>query len=96
MRVSVAEREGMELVGGRNCLGGDLWNLWRNKRGYFFERRRERGRQRKKEEESCFVRRGWEGQGKEGKEKEAFSLKCPSLPLLRFIACGCFATSERY
>ena len=33
--------------------------------------------------------------GSEGKEKEAFSLKCPSLPFLRFIACGCFATSER-
>ena len=50
----------------------------------------ESGRQREKEA-SCSVRRGWEG--REGKEKEAFSLKCPSL--LRFIACGCFATSER-
>ena len=46
---SGAGEEGMELVGGRNCLGGDLWNLWRNKRGYFLERRRERGRQRKRE-----------------------------------------------
>ena len=35
--------------------------------------------------------RAWQGR----KEKEAFSLKCPSLPFLRFIACGCFATSER-
>ena len=42
VRVCGAGGEEMELVGGRNCLGGDLWNLWRNKRGYFLERRRER------------------------------------------------------
>ena len=86
----------MELVGGRNCLGGDLWNLWRNKRGYFLERRRERGRQAEEEgEASCFVRRRWEGQGMAGKEGKGGILAEVSLPPFPPIYCLWLFCDER-